>query len=130
MKLWSWYERILWIKLRSSVHYVFFKFIFFSRKLDFKKRPQPAGIYLFNLNHSKTKKISEMCLKLTIKTPNDVINVVQVSLLLTLNRFRTLFLRFHCWLWASNKMTFGRFLAPFPFSNQLNDHIKHYIKIH
>ena len=108
----------------------FFKSISFSKKLDFKERPQPAGIYLFNLNNSKAQKISEMCSKLTKKTPNDVINVVQVSLLLTLNRFRTLFLCFHCWLWASNKLTFGRRLAPFPFSKQLNDHIKHYIKIH
>ena len=38
----------------------------------------------------------EMCLKLTIKTKNDVINLVLVSSLLTLNRFQTMFWCFHC----------------------------------
>ena len=44
--------------------------------------------------HPNTRKRCEICSKLTIKTPehqNDVIDVVLVFLLLTLNIFRTFF---------------------------------------
>ena len=51
----------------------------------------PANIYLFKLNNRNTRKRCEICSKLTIKTPDDVIDVVLVFLLLTLNIFHTFF---------------------------------------
>ena len=45
----------------------------------------PASIYLFKISNSNTKIICETCSKLIIKTPDDVSDVVQLSLLLTLN---------------------------------------------
>ena len=44
----------------------------------------------------------QICSKLMHK--NDVIEVVLVSLLLNLNRFRTLFYGFHYWLWRSESL--------------------------
>ena len=63
----------------------------------------PAGCYIFKTSNRNTRTSCEICLKLTIKTPelrqwhhsgrhhNDVIGVVLVSLLLTLNIFHSLF---------------------------------------
>ena len=53
------------------------------------------GIYLFKVNKRNTRKICEICSKLTIKTRHEN------SLYLTLNRFHTLFWCFYCWLWTS-----------------------------
>ena len=47
------------------------------------------NIYLIKFNNRNTRKRLEICSKLTIKTPEDVIDVVLVSLLLTLNLFYT-----------------------------------------
>ena len=50
-----------------------------------------AGVHLFvQVNHWN------------IKNVDNVIDVVLVSLWLTLNRFHTLFRCFHCWLWIIN----------------------------
>ena len=66
----------------------------------------PAGCYIFKTSNRNTRTSCEICLKLTIKTPelrqwhhsgrhhNDVIGVVLVSLLLTLNIFHSLFVHF------------------------------------
>ena len=59
----------------------------------------PANIYLFKVNNRNTRKMSEICLKLTIKTPEQphwrrsgifIVNIehilhLLISLLLTLN---------------------------------------------
>ena len=54
----------------------------------------PAGIYLLKVYNRNTKTRCEICSNLTVKTPerrqNDVIGVVLVSFLLTLNIFQTL----------------------------------------
>ena len=64
----------------------FLKFIWFSY--------YPAGIYLLKVYNRNTKTRCEICSNLTVKTPerrqNDVIGVVLVSFLLTLNIFQTL----------------------------------------
>ena len=57
-------------------------------------RSIPANIYLFKVSNRHTIKKSEICSKLTTKTPEDVINVIDtvlVLLLLTLNIFHTFF---------------------------------------
>ena len=56
----------------------------------------PANNYFFKVNNGNTRKRCETCSKLTIKHQNDVINVVLVFLLLTLNMFHTFFLCFYC----------------------------------
>ena len=60
----------------------------------------PVGIYLFKVNDGYTRTMCEICSKLTIKTPERRHDVFLVSLLLTFNKFHTLFLCFHCWLWT------------------------------
>ena len=57
----------------------------------------PAGIYLLKVNNRNIRTRCEICSKLTIKA---TVNVVLVSLLLTLNIFHTLLYCFYCWLWA------------------------------
>ena len=63
----------------------------------------PADIYLFKVNNRKNRKMCEICSKLIIKTPeqHDGNDVILMSLLLTLNRFHTLFWCFHSWLWTN-----------------------------
>ena len=56
------------------------------------------SIYLFKVNILKTRRMCEISSKLTIKTPDDF---VLVPLLLTLNRFPTLFYCFQSWFWTS-----------------------------
>ena len=51
----------------------------------------PANIYLFKVNNRNNRKRCEICLKLTIKQQNDVIEVVLVFLLLTLKIFVNFF---------------------------------------
>ena len=48
-----------------------------------------AGIYLLKVNNGNSITECEICSKLTIKTPEHVIDVVVVALLLTLNRDST-----------------------------------------
>ena len=57
----------------------------------------PANIYLFQVNNRNIRKRCEICLKLTIKTPD----IVLVVLLSTLNIFHTFFRCFYCWLWTN-----------------------------
>ena len=50
-----------------------------------------AGIYLIIVHNGNTRVMIEVCSKLTIKTPEDIVYVVLVSLLLTVSRFHTVF---------------------------------------
>ena len=58
----------------------------------------PAGNYLFKVSNGKTRKIWELQLNFTKKTPHDV---VLGSILLTLNRFYSFVWYFHIWLLTS-----------------------------
>ena len=60
-------------------------------------RVSPASIYFFKINNRYTRKWREICSKLTIIKPDDVL----MFLLLTLNILHTFFQCFYCWLWAS-----------------------------
>ena len=62
----------------------------------------PIGIYLLKVNNRNTRTMREICSKLTIKIPEWRQWRFLVSLLLTLNRFHTLFWCFYCWLKTSN----------------------------
>ena len=66
-----------------------------------KKKKLQCCIYLFKINNKSTRTLCKICSKLTLKIQNDVIDVVLVSSLLSLNRFHTLFKCFHCLLWPS-----------------------------
>ena len=50
-----------------------------------------ANIYSFKVSNRKTRKRCEITSKLTIKTPEHFIDVVQVFLLITLDIFHTFF---------------------------------------
>ena len=93
------------------------RFLFISSKMLDRVYmcPFPAGIYLFQVNN-RNRTLCEICSKLTIKTPEprhwcrsgdfivnfeQILQIVLVFLLLTLNRFHKLFWRFYCWLWTS-----------------------------
>ena len=39
----------------------------------------PAGIYLFKINNRNSRTMCEICSKLTIKTPDDVIDFTNCS---------------------------------------------------
>ena len=54
-------------------------------------------VYLFKVNNENTRKMCEICWKLTIETPEWRL---LVSLLLPLNRFHTWFWCFHCLYWT------------------------------
>ena len=56
-------------------------------KLSLYSGGNPADIYLLNVNNRNTKITSEICSKLTVKTPVASL----FFLLLTLNIFHTLF---------------------------------------
>ena len=58
----------------------------------------PARICLLKVCNGKTRGIYDLCSKLSIETPEQVIEVVLVIVLLTLNIFHTFFLCFYCWL--------------------------------
>ena len=55
-----------------------------------RSSPIPGGKYLFKVNNRNTRTKCEICLKLTAKPPENVIEVFQVSLLLILVSFHTL----------------------------------------
>ena len=57
-----------------------------------------SSIYLFKVNNRNTREMCQICSKLTIKKPDDVNDLVLMSLLLPLNIFHIIFCRFHCWL--------------------------------
>ena len=62
----------------------------------------PTRIYLFRVNNENSRTMCGLCLKLTIKRhQRDTSDVVLVTCLLALKRFRKLFWYFYCWLWAS-----------------------------
>ena len=72
-----WMQKLVWSSL------ILWSFIF--RETDWL---YSAGIYLFKANNGNPRLICGVSLKLTMKTPNVVIDVALVSLLLTLNRFQ------------------------------------------
>ena len=82
-----------------------------ENKSLFKHRNKrwPAGTYLFRVNNGNTKTMCEICSKLTIKTPNDVSDVVLVSLMLSLNSFHAFFWCFYCSLWTSKCLLGGKY---------------------
>ena len=61
----------------------------------------PANIYLLQVRKRNPRNRCKICSKLTIKTQEWRQWGLVVSLLLTLNRFFTLFWLFHYWLWTS-----------------------------
>ena len=66
----------------------------------FKNQKSSKHITVEN-NNRNTRKRYKMSLKLTIKTlERHQHKVAQVPLLITLNRFHTVFWCFHCWLWT------------------------------
>ena len=79
-----------------------------SCKVAWTKWNYSAGIYLFKVDNENTRTVCEIYTKLTIRLQNEVIDIVLVFLLLTLNRFHTLLWYFHYWLWP-NKCWLGRF---------------------
>ena len=66
-----------------------------------------SGIYLFKVNNGGTRAICEICSKLRIKT--DVVVIVSLSILITLNRFHALFRCFHSWLWMNIVLSVASF---------------------
>ena len=72
-------------------------FLFFSVQYF----PFPASIYLFKANNRNTRKRCEMCSKIIIKTQKDVIDVILMFLLLTVNIFHRFFYCFFCWPWKN-----------------------------
>ena len=64
-------------------------------------KSSPARIYLFKVNNRNTRKIYEICSKLTINTLEQRHWQRSGVLLSTLNRFHTLFWCFHWWLRTS-----------------------------
>ena len=65
--------------------------VFLIIQKSMKMGGTPIGIYLFKVSHKNTLTMFEISLKLTTKAPERRHDVVLVSLLLTLNRFYTLF---------------------------------------
>ena len=79
-----------------------------SQRPGFIGRSYRAGVYLFKVNSGNTRRKCEICSKLTIiNHQNDVNDVILLSLLLTLNKFDTLFCCFHCWLRTSKYRLVG-----------------------
>ena len=63
------------------------------------RRRHPTNIYLFKINNRNTRKWYKTYSNLTIRYPNDINDVVLVSLLLTLNIFHNFFYCYYCcWL--------------------------------
>ena len=50
-----------------------------------------SSTYLVEVNNGSTRKLCEVCSKLTIKTQNDVIDVILVVFLKNENRFKICF---------------------------------------
>ena len=59
--------------------------------INAKARCFPAKIYLLKDSNKNTRKRCEICSKLTVKTLEQLIDVILVFLLLTLNIFHTFF---------------------------------------
>ena len=83
--------------IEHNIHRINLQLLFFT--LNWYLHDSPAAIYLFKVKNGNAIAISEICSQLTIKTPEqrqNNIDVVLVSLFLTLNRFHRLFWCFHC----------------------------------
>ena len=81
----------------------------------------PANINLSKVNNRNTRKRCETCSKLTIKTPEEGQWRLLVSfwcLLLTWDRFHTLFWRLYCWLWT-NKCRLSIFIPIYSKENEI-----------
>ena len=90
-----WYFKNRWEELNS-----FKSFFFVEKRLQGKLISAvtilTAGFYLL-----KARNVRKICSTLVIKRPEWYQWCYFVSLLLTLNRFHTLFWCFHYWLWTS-----------------------------
>ena len=69
----------------------------------------PASIYLFKVN-SGNANVPNMFNVNGLSNQNNINGLVLLSLLLTLNRFDTLFWCFHFWLWTSKHLNFFLYL--------------------
>ena len=69
--------------------FMFMIFQFLRRRRILGSKLNPACIYLFKVNSRRTRAICGICSKLAIKPPENVFDVVLVSLLLNLNKFYT-----------------------------------------
>ena len=61
----------------------------------------PASIYLFKVDNGNIRTMCEICLKLTVKTPERRQWCHSGVFIVDFNRFHTFFWCFHCWLWTS-----------------------------
>ena len=64
----------------------------------------PTGVWLFKVYNENLRTLREICSKLTIKNLEQQINVIDIiliSFVLTLNRFHRMFWYFSCQLWTS-----------------------------
>ena len=82
----------------------------------------PPNIYVFQINNRKTRKSCEKFSKLTIKTKENVIEVVLVFLSLTLYIFHTFFYCFFCWFWT-NVIRKNIFACLFSVHNTISLHV-------
>ena len=103
------YDGVFWTFFARNLHHRCLTGSYYASDQN-HLRLFPTGIYLLKVNNRNTRARFEICTKLTIKTPerchsrrsDDVIYVVLVYLLLTLNIFHTLFWCFYCLLWICN----------------------------
>ena len=77
-----------------------------------------ACIYGLKVNNRNTWTMCEICSQLTTKIP-DVVDVVLMSLLLTLNRFDTLSWCSNCWRWTSKCRLRQHSRSDFPETKKL-----------
>ena len=87
-----------------NIQYIHYKILHINlafTRSAFNRNCFQVSIYLLKFNSGNIRAMCKICSKLTIKTPNDITDVVLVSLFLTLNRLHTLLWCFHCWLWTN-----------------------------
>ena len=84
-----------------------------------------TSIYLLKVNKRNTRTRCEKYSKFTIKTPNDVIGVFLVYLLLTLNILHTLLYVFYCYLWTCHCRLLGYYLHFTLFHRKISSSLIH-----
>ena len=68
----------------------------------YRTPPVAASICLFKCENGNSRTICEICSKLTIKNNRSyLVSLRRSAVLLTLNRFHTMFWFFHCSLWTN-----------------------------
>ena len=86
----------------EHILHLFLVSLLFILKKKMTAWTRTADKYLFEFNNSNTRKNCEIWSRLTIKTPEDIFDVVLVSLMLTLNIFSNFFYSFYYWLLTIN----------------------------